>query len=788
LIYLFSVGLIAGAWWLQNQALLPDLVGAATLAPLIAVWRIAAGAKGVSARAVSGITAALTFAVAGFFWAAAFAHWRLSDQLGENWEGRDVEVLGVVADMPQDLRHGRRFALDVLQVFTLGAELPERVSVAWYGPPDVVPSFRAGQVWRVTLRLHRPHGNSNPGGFDAEAWMLERRIHASGYIKNQPAPRLLSDMAWRGGYAVERLREIIREELGAALGERRQAGVIIALAIGDQRAIPADQWQVFTRTGVSHLLSVSGLHITMLAGLVFVLASKLWRRSAWLMLRMPAMRAATLAGFLAALAYALLSGFAVPAQRTVYMLAVVATALWFGWSTRPSAVLALAAALVVMVDPMAVISAGFWLSFGAVAIILLAGGGRMQPAGWLIAWARTQWAVTLALIPFMLAMFQQISLVSPLANAFAIPLVSLVVVPLSIAGALVPWDAIAQLAHWVMSVCMWPLEKLAALPGAVWQQHAPPPWAIPLAVAGAVWMLLPRGFPARWAGGGFLLPLFMSVPQQPAAEEIWLSVLDVGQGLAAVVRTREHALVFDSGPAIAERIDAGSRIVVPYLRYVGVRQLDALVISHSDLDHAGGALSVIEALPLGRLHASLPDQHPIRLAVAESGNCVAGQSWNWDGVRFEFLHPAADSHADPKIKDNDRSCVLRVAGKYGSVMLSADIERGSEHHLVNTRAASLKSDVLIAPHHGSRTSSTPDFLRAVAPALIVIPVGHRNRFGHPHPLVSARYRALGAQVYRTDLGGAISVKIGATGIDTYSWRDQARRYWRQSSSGTESQW
>ncbi len=779
---------MSGAWLLQNQAWLPDLAGAATLVPLIAVWRIAAGAKGASARVLSGVAAALTFVVAGFFWAAALAHWKLSDQLGENWEGRDVEVSGVVADMPQDLRHGKRFALDIAQVFTLGAELPERVSVTWYGTPDMAPEVRAGQVWRVTLRLHRPHGNSNPGGFDAEAWLLERGIRASGYIKNEPAPRLLSGMVWRGGYMVERLREIIRDELSAALGERRQAGVIIALAIGDQRAIPADQWQIFTRTGVSHLLSVSGLHITMLAGLVFVLASKLWRTSAWLMLRLPAMRAATLAGFLAALTYALLSGFAVPAQRTVYMLAVVATALWFGWTTRPSAVLALAAALVVLVDPMAVISAGFWLSFGAVAIILLASGGRMQPAGWLIAWARTQWAVTLALIPFMLAMFQQISLVSPLANAFAIPLVSLVVVPLSIAGALVPWDAIAQLAHWVMSLCMWPLEKLAALPGAVWQQHAPPLWAIPLAVAGAVWMLLPRGFPARWVGAGFLLPLFLSVPQRPASEEIWLSVLDVGQGLAAVVRTREHALVFDSGPGIAERIDAGSRIVVPYLRYVGVRQLDALVVSHGDLDHAGGALSIIEAVPVDRLHTSLPKHHPIRLAVAKADDCEDGQGWQWDGVRFEFLHPAVDSHADPKIKDNDRSCVLRVAGKYGSVLLSADIERGSEQQLVSKRGASLKSDVLIAPHHGSRTSSTAEFLQSVAPGLIVIPVGHRNRFGHPHPLVSARYRALGSQVYRTDLGGAISVKIGASGIDVHSWRNEVRRYWHQSSSGMESQW
>ena len=788
MIYFFSAAFVFGAWLLQQQADLPDLQAAVLLLPLLALWRVAAHVGGRSGRGLAAVSALASFVAMGFFWSAAFAQWKLADHLDVAWEGRDVEISGVVAELPQDFRFGRRFVLDVAQVFTPEARLPHHLSVVWYGTgTGAWQALRAGQVWRMTLRLHRPHGNRNPGGFDAEAWQLEHNIRAAGYVRNAPAPRLLSDAPWRPGYLTEHLREILRDRLAAALGERPYAGVILALAIGEQRAIPAGQWQVFTRTGVGHLLSVSGLHITMLASLVFLLVSRFWRLHAGWMLRLPAVRAATLAGLLAALGYAMLSGFAVPAQRTVYMLAVVAAALWFGWVSRRSAVLALAAVVVILLDPMAAISAGFWLSFGAVAIILLAGNGRMQPPGWVPGWARTQWAVTLALIPLTLAMFQQISLVSPLANAFAIPVVSLAVVPLSILAALVPWDPIAHLAHGILSVCMWPLEQLAQLPGAIWQQHAPPGWSVPVALIGAVWMLMPRGFPARWVGTGFFLPLFLSLPEKPAAGELWLTVLDVGQGLSAVLHTREHTLVFDSGPAVAERIDAGSRVVVPYLRHAGVRRLDTLVISHGDLDHSGGALSILEAMPVERLYASLPPLHPILQAARDAQTCHAGQRWNWDDVEFEFLHPA-ENQPDAGIKDNDRSCVLRVTGQHGVVLLPADIERRSEEQLLKSHPGKLKSSILLAPHHGSRTSSTSAFLHAVAPEFIVIPVGHHNRFGHPHPSVSARYRNLQSRVFRTDVDGAILIRIAGSGIEAQGWRDVERRYWHDPSSGTEQAW
>ena len=774
-IYLFAR--VAGAWLLQQQAVLPDLTGATALVPLTVSWLLLARRPGSGIKALSHAVAIVTFAAAGFFWAVAVGSWKLADDLPEIWEGRDVEISGVIAEMVQPNERGVRFLLDVEGCYTLDARIPSRLSLMWYASDnESPPDLHAGQRWRVAVRLHRPHGNSNPAGFDFEAWMLERGIRAVGYVRAQPAPRLIEPLVWRPTYLLERTREAARTHLLEALGDRPYAGVIVALAIGDQQAIPPDQWRVFTRTGVNHLMSISGLHITMVASMVLLLVLRLWRRSATLVLKLPAVRAATLCGLMVALAYAALSGFAVPAQRTVYMLAVVAVALWSGWTTRPTAVLAAAAALVVVLDPMAVIAPGFWLSFGAVAVIMLAGGSRIGRPGWLRAWAQTQWAVTLALVPFLLAMFQQVSLVSPLANAFAIPLVSLVVVPLALAASVLPLDWIAHAAHLVMTFCMLLLQALSDLPDAVWQQHAPPAWSVPIAVAGAIWMLLPRGFPARWVGAALMLPLFLWMPAKFSPGELRLTVLDVGQGLAVVVRTRDHALLYDTGPAFTEQIDAGGRIVVPYLRAAGVVRLDGMIVSHDDNDHSGGALSVLQAFPVEWLASPLPENHAIRMAAARSRLCLGGEHWEWDGVSFEFLHPQLADYNDAAAKDNDRSCVLRVVSPYGSILLPGDIEKRAESRLIRA-SGNLRTDVLLAPHHGSRTSSTPEFVQAIAPAITVFSVGYRNRFGHPHPAISARYRQAGSRTTRTDLSGALLIGMNPAGIDVQGWRDVDRKYW-----------
>ncbi len=721
-IYLFA--LVAGAWVLQQQAILPDLTGATALVPLAVLWSVVARRSGAANRVFSHSVGIAAFAVGGFFWAAANGAWKLADDLPEIWEGRDVEIAGVIAEMVQRNDRGVRLLLDVERTYTLDAKIPSRISLMWYATDDKMPpELHAGQRWRMPVRLHRPHGNANPNGFDFEA-----------------------------------------------------AGVIVALAIGDQQAIPPDQWQVFTRTGVNHLMSISGLHITMVASMVFLLVQRLWRRSETLILKLPAVRAATVCGLVVALAYAALSGFAVPAQRTVYMLAVVAFALWSGWTARPFAVLATAAALAVVLDPMAVIAPGFWLSFGAVAVIMFAAGSRIGRQSWFRFWAKTQWAVTLALIPFLLAMFQQVSLVSPVANAFAIPLVSLIVVPLALAASVLPLDWIAHFAHLVMAMCMFLLRALSDLPDAVWQQHAPAAWTIPIALAGALWMLLPKGFPGRWVGAVMMSPLSLSIPEKLAPGELRVTVLDVGQGLAVVVRSRDHALLYDAGPAFTEQIDAGGRIVVPYLRSAGISTLDGMIVSHDDTDHSGGALSVLRGMPVGWLATSLPRDHSIRMAAIRSRFCNAGERWEWDGVSFEFLHPQAREYNEPDTKDNDRSCVLRVNSVYGSLFLPGDIEKRSESRLLQA-PQNLRTDILIAPHHGSRTSSTTEFVQAVAPGFTVFSVGYRNRFGHPHPAVSARYRQAGSRMLGTDGSGALIIDMNPAGIGVQRWREVDRKYW-----------
>src|SRR5437762_8165357 len=568
----------------------------------------------------------------------------------------------------------------------------------------------------------------------------------------QVPPERLAVRVPRLRYWIEGLREAAREKIRGALPERPYAGILIALAIGNHQAIPPDQWRCFASTGVSHLMSISGLHVTMVAGLLASLVSWCWRRSEILSLALPAQKAAALAGFLAAFAYCLVSGFAVPAQRTLYMVGVVAVALWFGRATSASRVLAAALFIVLALDPWAVLSPGFWLSFAAVAVIFFVATGRTAKAHWLVQWGRVQWAVTAGLAPLLLVLFQQVSLVSPVANALAIPLVSFVITPFALAGAVLPFDWVLELGHAILDILMATLEWLATLPSAVWHQHAPLAWTVPLALAGIAWMLLPRGFPARWLGAPLVLPLFAISPPSPGAGELWITVLDVGQGLAVLARTEKHALLYDAGPAFNAFSDSGSRVILPYLRGEGIDSLDALVVSHDDRDHSGGAGSVLEAMPVRVLWSSLAADHALLAANAWRAPCVAGRKWFWDGVSVEFLHPRAGNASGRAARANNLGCVLRIEAPGGRVLLTGDIERAAERELVLRAPALLPAEALLVPHHGSATSSTPEFVKRVAPRLAVFAVGHRNRFGHPREEVLARYREAGSELLRTDSG------------------------------------
>ncbi|OGA19920.1 MAG: DNA internalization-related competence protein ComEC/Rec2 [Betaproteobacteria bacterium RIFCSPLOWO2_02_FULL_65_24] len=771
------LGLVMGSWLLQRQ---PQLPAWGEIAALFVVAAVLAGLWKIRRAALFrlGITVLLGAAV-GYGWAAVLAHHRLSDSLPSQWEGRDVAVTGVIAGLPQPLERGVRFLFDIEA--SGEARLPRRVQLSWYNGlapeefQDIAP-VRAGERWRFTVRLRRPRGLANPHGFDYEAWLLERGIRATGYVRPGVEARRVDTLAMRPGYLLERLRERVRERFWDALPSGRHTGVLIALAIGEQSAIAAPQWQVFARTGVSHLMSISGLHVTMVSGLFAWLVFALWCRVPRLALRLPAQKAAALAGFAAAFSYCLISGFAVPAQRTLYMIGAVALALVLQRAGSPSRVLSAALGLVLILDPWAVLAPGFWLSFGAVALIFYVGVARPEPRRLLAQWGVVQWAVTLGLAPLLLILFQQVSIVSPLANAVAIPLVSFAVTPLALLGGFLPFDMPLLLGHTLLEWLMPFLDWLATLETAVWQQHAPAPWTLPLALAGILWLLAPRGVPSRSVGLVLLIPMFAQAPARPAAGELWLTFLDVGQGTAVVARTRGHAMLYDAGPAWSLEADAGSRVVVPYLRAEGIGRLDALVISQEDADHSGGARTVLESIPVGQLITSLPRDHPVQALAPYRLPCQAGRAWEWDSVRFTVLHPSQAHYANPWTSINERSCVLRIEALGASALLAGDIGSKTELELLARHGAALKADVLLVPHHGSGSSSSSAFVEAVAPAHAVFSLGYGNRYRHPHPQVVARYAAAGSAIERSDQRGAITVRF-ARGVSVQSHRDEARRYW-----------
>ncbi len=752
-------------------------------------------------RAISATIALATAGVLGFGYAAWRAEIRLDDALPPEWEGEDIALTGIVDELPNVSERGVSFAFAVERVSTAGAIVPGRISLGWhsrgFGAADEPPpEVHAGERWSLVVRLKRPHGTVNPAGFDLEAWLLERNLRASGYVRSPAAGEghgnvRLDPFAGRPRDYVQRARERVRERIATALADAPHAGVIAALAIGDQRSIPPTQWTVFNRTGIAHLISISGLHVTVFATLAGAIAYALARRSVGLTTRVPARKVAAAIGLSAAAAYTLLAGAEVPALRTLLMLAIAAAGMWLGRPGTARVVWLWALALVLVWDPWAVLAPGFWLSYGAVGLLLYGGSGRLGPPPRttrrdrllraLREGARTQWIVTLGLVPFTLALFQQVSLVSPLANAVAIPVVTLAVVPLTLAGVVIPFDVLFELAHAVFTPLMAGLAWLAGNAGAVWAQHAPVPWTVVTALAGVIWILAPRGVPGRALGVCWLLPLFVVAPAPPPPGAFRMTVLDVGQGLAVVVRTHAHALLYDTGPRWHETADAGGRVVAPYLRVVGIARLSGLVVSHQDLDHAGGASSVLQAVPVDWIASSLDDAHPIAeqvRGITPHIRCIQGQAWEWDGVRFEMLHPTPDLYTMPRVKTNDRSCVVRIESAHGSALLSGDIEARSEADLVRRAPGALASDVLVVPHHGSRTSSTPAFVRSVAPAIAIFTAGYRNRFGHPRPDVVARYEAIGAELARSDFDGAVTLEIEPGPIKALRReREHLRRYW-----------
>lgn len=749
------------------------------------------------------ISIACVFCVLGFVWAGLFAQWRLSEALAPELEGQDLTVIGTIGHLPHTFEQGVRFNFDIERVVTesvLVDRVPSTITLSWYAPyrhDDGLPviDVKPGERWQFNVRLKRPHGNANPMGFDYEVWLLEQGVRATGTVRPDGAQqnRRLDAFVWSVSTVVERSRAFLRERIRAALPDQAYAGVIVALVVGDQREVAQSDWKIFNRTGIGHLISISGLHITMVAGLFASLVFYLWRHSfftdAQLPLRMPARKVAAIAGTFMALVYVALAGFGVPAQRTLYMLLVVALAMWTGRMTSISHVLCVALGCVALLDPWAVLWPGFWLSFSAVAILLFVTSGRSDHAPatsrgealrktWRSA-AITQYAITIGMVPLTLLLFGQVSLISPLANAIAIPLISFVVTPLSLLGSVLPsplsgW--VLQFAHGCIFLLARLLEWLSQQTFAVWSAPIPAFWMFVVAMLGSAWLLAPRGWPMRWLGLLCWLPLLMNKPSTAEQGEMLVTAFDVGQGMALLIETAGHRLLYDTGPYYSPESDGASRVLLPYLNARGIDRIDAMVVSHNDNDHSGGALSLLSALRVDVMMSSLKQGSAIVGAAPNHVRCVAGQRWEWDGVRFEMLQPTLASYDNDQLKPNGRSCTIKISTSHLSLLLPGDIEAAQEEELLRQTPEQLASTVLLAPHHGSGTSSTPAFLRAVHPELALFQVGYRNRYHHPKPEVFERYAEFGVNRLRTDEAGAITLQF-ATTLAVSEYRKSHARYW-----------
>jgi competence protein ComEC len=755
-----AIGFVAGVVLVQQLPALPGLWAYAVLGTFLAAC--------VRFR-LSG-AAAFTL---GLIWAIVYAAIRLHDALPAAAERQQALVEGTVLTIPEAMERGVRFDFAIGRVLDpAGGTLPARVRLSWY---DEAAAPKAGERRRLRVSLRRPHGMENPGGFDYEQWLFAEGIRAVGYVRDssrnvllesRPAD-LLSPRVWR---------QAVYDRLSAALAGSPVAGLIKALTMGAEDGITSEQWEVLRRTGTAHLIAISGSHIGLIAAFVFFLVRSACARLG--VLRWPPPRIAAIAGLIAALLYSALADFAIPTQRAMVMLGIAMGAVILQRNLNAPHVLATALLAVVLYDPLSVLSPGFWLSFGAVALIAFALSGRTGKASAWKSLVKINWATALGLAPILLLFFRQVSLVSPVANLLAVPVLGTLLIPVCLTGTLLlpilpPVGAgLLQAAEFIL-IRTWPaLEWLSAHPLAQWSHAEPPLWTIPLALLGTLLLLAPRGVPARWLGLVLLLPAVASEPTRPMPGAFRLTLLDVGQGLAAVVETRHRTLIFDTGAKLGPRFDMGSAVIEPYLRHRGLDRIDALIVSHGDNDHIGGARSLLGRFPVEQTYTSVPE----KLAEFPTAVCAAGQRWTWDGVEFDMLGPIERSE-----KENDNSCVLRVQGRSGSALLTADIERTAESLLVERYGGRLRSDILVAPHHGSNTSSTREFLKAVTPKFALIPAGYLNRFGFPHRAVLERYGDIRAAPLNTAETGAIIAVVGdeENGTHLISYRSEHRRYWHE---------
>lgn len=758
-----TLAFIAGTYCLMQLSCLPSLWLIALL-PLLFFF----------ARFFFVIRIVLFFSI-GFCWALFFAHLKMSHVLDAEIENTDVVIKGIVISLPETYDDYVRFLIDIEEISDLNGQhftSPGIARLSWY-KYKTIPA--PGEIWQLRAKLKRPYGFMNSGGFDYEAWMLRQDIKATGYVKFDKQNQKTGE---NNNYFIQKFRYKIARQLKQTI-DKPLLGLVLALSLGDRSQLDVEQWQVLSQTGTSHLIAISGLHLSLIAGFIYFFASFIWSRFYFLTQRIPAPCFASIAAFVGAFIYALLSGFALPAQRALIMIAVFLIARFSVRQVLLSNVICIAAVLVLILDPFAIIAVDFYLSFMAVIFILYISRFRISKHHNLARWIRLQCLLSFALCPILIFWFKQIPLYSVLANLIAIPIIGFLVVPLTLISLILLFTlpTIAQSLyelinkinefHWAY------LEFLSQQNNAVIPIASPYLWPLILTITGVLILLMPKGLPARGLGIFFFIPLLFPFNEELKPGEFEFVLLDVGQGLSAVIQTKEHTLVYDTGAQFSERFNIGDAVIKPYLREKGINQISMLLISHGDNDHIGGANAVINNFKVSKILSSVPKNIPEQFPEQKSEFCSAGQKWRWDGVDFEILHPQNMS----LFTGNNASCVLKVFSKSGSVLLTGDIEKEAEESLIKRYGRALHTDILLVPHHGSKTSSTEVFISTVSPTYAFIPAGYRNRFGFPKKDIIKRYDIDVVKTFISNETGELSAKFRDKGLQIDEFRTKNRRFW-----------
>ncbi len=689
----------------------------------------------------------------GFLWALWRADIILENQLPVSLEGKDILLEATVATLPHYSLNRVHFSADVETLFLDNRQVPAsyRLNLNWY--KDIPQVLEPGQRWRFLVRLKRPNGFMNPGGQDYEAILFENGISATGYVRSGAKLMGYSNAIF---YRIHRWRTALHHELKTIMPGLN--GIIPALALGIRDDLTQAQWKVLIDTGTIHLVAISGLHISLIAGLAFFIGRWLWSLPIRSLHWIPAQKAGAMISIIAALGYAALAGFSIPTQRAVIMITSIMLCLLANRHLSRSDIFFIALFIVLLFSPDSVIVPGFWLSFAAVAIIFYSLDGRTGTRNIWSSSLKVHFALAIGLAPVLALFFGKNPVYGPLTNLFAVPIFGLIITPLALLGTLfLPvTKSLSQPfieAGNTLINGFWPfLQWFSELQFAT--IHTPPlTFGIFLiALLGVLLFLMPKGLPGRWLGGVFVLPALLLQPEHPATGEFEFTLLDVGQGLAAVIRTAEHTLVYDTGARYSADFDTGRTVVVPFLRSLGIESVDRVIISHGDNDHRGGYRSLVEAMQIGETLTSVPE----KLKGDQVISCQEGQEWEWDVVHFEILHPYPQYHG----KENNRSCVLLVRNHSHSLLLPGDIEKTAEEDLVRKMGKRVDVDVLVAPHHGSKTSSSDQFIESVSPGYVLFPVGYRNRYNHPAITVIKKYRKRDIKSFDTARDGAIQLYFG----------------------------